>query len=1135
MAIRVALHHKTSYHYDKPINLSPHEVRLRPAPHARTPILSYSLTVQPDDHFINWQQDPYGNYIGRFVFPEKSNVLEFTVDLVADMTVINPFDFFVESYATHFPFDYTPQLRLELGPYLQADKPGPLQEKWLSEVKAGLLAKKITTNDFLVGINQRLQKDIGYLVRMEPGVQEPEDTLQKQTGSCRDSGWLLVHILRNMGLAARFVSGYLIQLKADQTALDGPSGTAVDFTDLHAWAEVYVPGAGWIGLDPTSGMLASEGHIPLACTAMPSSAAPVSGFVDKAEVTFSHEMTITRIHEDPRVTKPYSEDDWDKINLLGQQVDVDLKKQDVRLTQGGEPTFVSIDDMDGAEWNTLAHGTKKRELAGQLMHRLKNHFAPGGMLHYGQGKWYPGEPLPRWALNIFWRIDGQPMWRDATLFSDEKKAEGYSDAEAKAFANELAKSLLLPVSSLIPAYEDVVSLAQKEQALPVNLDPLKADLSSSEERRRIARLLASGLGEVVGYVLPLKPQELDASIALGSAWRTSPWPLRREHLYLLEGDSPMGLRLPLSSLPWVLESKKEVEFDVDPFAEKQALASSTVATESTKIVATPVVKVVSKDGVNSVAKNTKELPPVSAGLKPAASTIAPTPAAQEVIHTALCIQVREGRLHVFMPPLKRIEDYLALVSNVEATAAKLQLKLWIEGYPPPRDPRIKLLSVTPDPGVIEVNIHPAATWNELVYNMTTLYEEARLTRLGTEKFMVDGRHTGTGGGNHATLGGATPADSPMLRRPDVLKSLITYWQNHPALSYLFSGTFIGPTSQAPRVDEARDDNLYELSLAFQQMDKVLPNLHESDKPWIVDRLLRNILVDLTGNTHRSEFSIDKLYSPDGPTGRLGLVEFRAFEMPPHERMSLLQMLLLRALVASFWRKPYVCKLVNWGTALHDRWMLPHFVTQDIRDVVKDLRAAGYAFEERWFDPFIEFRFPRFGTVVYDGVEMELRQAIEPWNVLGEEVSGSGTARYVDSSIERLQLRVRGITNSRHIVACNGRPLPLHPTGIPGEFVAGVRFKAWNPWSALHPTIASHAPLTFDLVDTWSGRAIGGCTYHVSHPGGRSEESSPVNANAAEARRFSRFWDHGHTPGPIIVYKEDLNPNFPMTLDMRWQP
>ncbi|NRR30982.1 transglutaminase family protein [Oxalobacteraceae bacterium] len=1143
MAIRVALHHKTSYRYDRLVSLSPHEVRLRPAPHARTPILSYSLTVTPEQHFINWQQDPYGNYIGRVVFPEQTEVLEFTVDLVADMTVINPFDFFVEKYAEHFPFAYPPQLEAELGAYTKVDAGGSMVKRWVEAARAELLAEPVLTNDFLVALNQRLQKDVAYLLRMEPGVQSPEQTLELGSGSCRDSAWLLVQILRSMGLAARFVSGYLIQLQPDRQSLDGPSGAAADFTDLHAWTEVFIPGAGWIGLDPTSGMLASEGHIPLACSAMPSSAAPVSGFSDKADTTFAHEMTITRIHEDPRVTKPYSEADWEAIDQLGQQVDADLKRQDVRLTQGGEPTFVSVDDMDGKEWNTEAHGTVKRKLAGDLMHRLKNHFAPGGMLHYGQGKWYPGEPLPRWALNIFWRVDGQPMWVDPALFSDEHTPEGYAQEEAGRFAAALVKALALPADSEIAAYEDVLLQAQREQALPGNLDPLQADLKAPDERRRLARLLERGLGTPAGYVLPLKPKDFDPATSLGTVWRSSRWPLKRENLYLIDGDSPLGLRLPLSTLPWVAPEEAVQDFDVDPFAPRGLLSAPRKRT-------TLGLATASDKGADRGADKGADKAPDKAGLKAmarpasagasASASLASTQAgiasdAREVIHTALCVEVREGRLYVFMPPLKRIEDYLALVNAIEHCSAKLQLKLRLEGYPPPRDPRIKLLSVTPDPGVIEVNIHPAASWNELVYNMTTLYEEARLTRLGTEKFMVDGRHTGTGGGNHATLGGATAEDSPMLRRPDLLKSLITYWQNHPALSYLFSGTFIGPTSQAPRVDEARDDNLYELAIAFQQMDQVLPAMHPGDKPWMVDRLLRNLLVDLTGNTHRSEFSIDKLYSPDGPTGRLGLVEFRAFEMPPHERMSLLQMLLLRALVARFWREPYQAKLVHWGTALHDRWMLPHFVAQDIADVVKDLNAAGYAFQAHWFDPFVEFRFPRFGTVVYEGVEMTLRQAIEPWHVLGEEMAAGGTARYVDSSVERMQLLVRGLTDGRHTVACNGRALPLHPTGVPGEYVAGVRFRAWSPWSALHPTIPVQAPLTFDLVDSWSGRAIGGCTYHVSHPGGRSEERAPVNANAAEARRFARFWSHGHTPGPMWLAPEQRNPSFPLTLDLRWQP
>lgn len=1102
MAIRVALHHKTSYQFDRLVSLSPHEVRLKPAAHSRTPILSYSLSVTPKNHFINWQQDPYGNYIARFVFPEKVQAVDFTIDLVADMTVINPFDFFVEKYAEHFPFKYTEQQSEELGAYLKPEPMGELTTAWVKKVQDELVAQKLGTANFLVAVNQQLQQKINYLVRMEPGVQTPEETLSLAKGSCRDSAWLLVQILRNLGLAARFVSGYLIQLTADIEALDGPSGTKVDFTDLHAWTEVFVPGAGWIGLDPTSGLMAGEGHIPLACTAFPSSAAPVTGMTDVAEVTFEHEMTITRIHEDPRVTKPYSEEDWLKVDKLGKKVDADLKKQDVRLTQGGEPTFVSIDDMEGAEWNTEAHGDKKRELAGKLALKLKEHFTKGSLLHYGQGKWYPGEPLPRWAISMFWRVDGKPIWQDETLFSDETAKGQYTSEDAAKLAKELVKQLGFPQACLIPAYEDVLSLAQMEQRLPENIDPLKADTNDSEERRRLARLLEKGLGQVVGYVMPIKPAEVKLKGKTkakknDTEWLTSKWPLKREHLYLLEGDSPLGLRLPLSSLPWVLPKDVDPAFSADPFEATEALSDDTTVT----------VKL----------KHKKD-----------------KPAPREVVHTALCIQVREGRLFVFMPPTTTLDDYLDLLRVVEASAAAQKLTLTIEGYTPPRDARIKMLSVTPDPGVIEVNIHPASSWTELVENVTTLYEEARQTRLGTEKFMLDGRHTGTGGGNHATLGGATAADSPMLRRPDVLKSLITYWQNHPSLSYLFSGTFIGPTSQAPRVDEARDDNLYELAIAFQQMEKVLPETKESDRPWLVDRLLRNLLVDLTGNTHRSEFSIDKLYSPDGPTGRLGLVEFRAFEMPPHARMSLVQSLLLRALVARFWKEPYQGKLIHWGTELHDRWMLPHFVAQDIADVVKDLRAFGYEFEHSWFAPFVEFRFPRYGTVAYEGVELELRQAIEPWNVLGEEMSGGGTARYVDSSVERMQLRVRGLTDGRHIVTCNGRSLPLQPTGTAGEFVAGVRFRAWSPWSALHPTIGVQAPLIFDLVDTWSNKAIGGCTYHVSHPGGRNYDTFPINANEAEARRFARFWNHGHKPGKLKIEQENRNPRFPFTLDLRWQ-
>jgi len=1081
VSIHVALNHVTHYLYDRPVALSPQVVRLRPAPHARTPVHAYSLKVAPDKHFINWQQDPQSNWLARLVFPEKTREFRVEVDLVAEMSVINPFDFFLEPYAEKIPFKYDEAQLHELAPYLVKAPATPLLKAYLAEIPRA--PRKSV--DFLVDLNQQLSKDIRYVIRMDPGVQAPEETLKHASGSCRDSGWLLVQILRHLGLASRFVSGYLIQLTADVKSLDGPSGPESDFTDLHAWCEVYLPGAGWVGLDPTSGLFAGEGHIPLACSPEPGSAAPVSGHTEKCETEFSHAMKVSRVWEAPRVTKPYAEADWLAMLALGEKVDADLKAEDVRLTQGGEPTFVSIDDMEGPEWNVTALSPKKRELAEQLMHRLQARFAPGALLHYGQGKWYPGEPLPRWALGVYWRADGRPIWRDAALAAQDEDY-GVAPAQAKSFAEELADRLSLHPGHVIPAFEDVWKHLRQEQALPVNVDPLKADLKDADERKRLARLLDRGLGEAAGYVLPLKPDD--------SGWRSSKWPLRREHLYLLAGDSPMGLRLPLATLPWVLPEAMEPDFARDPFAERPAL-----------------------DKANAKRKARKR-------------EEAPDP--REVIHTALCVEVRGGRLFVFMPPVTRIEDYLALIAAVEDSAAALQMPLRVEGYPPPRDPRVRLLAVTPDPGVIEVNIHPAASWRELVENMQVLYEEARAARLGTEKFMLDGRHTGTGGGNHVTLGGPTPADSPWLRRPDLLKSLLTYWQNHPALSYLFSGTFIGPTSQAPRVDEARDDTLYELAIAFQQMDKALPKAKESERPWLVDRLLRNLLTDLTGNTHRAEFCIDKLYSPDGPAGRLGLVEFRAFEMPPHARMSLCQMLLLRALVARFWREPFGGKLVSWDTQLHDRWMLPHFVAEDIRQVARDLQGAGYAFEERWFDPFIEFRFPRYGEFSARGARFELRAALEPWHVLGEEGSLGAMARYVDSSVERLQVKASGLVGDRYLLTCNGRAVPLAPTGNAGEFVAGVRYRAWAPPSALHPTIGVHAPLVFDLVDAWMNKSMGGCQVHVSHPGGRAHETFPVNAYEAEGRRLARFFKIGHTPGRIEVRAVERNPDFPFTLDLR---
>ncbi|MCW8860560.1 MAG: transglutaminase family protein [Deltaproteobacteria bacterium] len=1112
MPIRIACNHVTSYKFDRPISLSPHVLRLRPAAHCRTPIHAYSLKVLPETHFLNWQQDAFGNYLARLVFPEKTRELRFEVEVIADMTVYNPFDFFIEESAEKYPFSYNKLERMELAPYLQKVVTGPLLEKWLEKIDRS----EVLTIDFLVEVNRQVQQTVNYSVRMEPGVQSCETTLQRKIGSCRDSAWLLVQAFRHLDLAARFVSGYLIQLTSDEKSLDGPSGPEADFTDLHAWTEVYIPGAGWIGLDPTSGLLASEGHIPLACTPHPTSAAPVTGGMDLCEVEFEHSNTVTRIHEDPRVTKPYSDEQWELINALGQKVDEDLVAGDVRLTMGGEPTFVSIDDMESDQWNTSADGPHKRELAYNLTLRLRDAFTTGGLLHFGQGKWYPGEPLPRWANSCFWRKDKEPIWHNPELLADINKDYKFSHQDAAQFSQRLVKHLEISQEYLVPGYEDTLYWLWKEGTVPANIDPLKADLKDSSERRTLAQVLEKGLGDPVGYALPLKwNRETDQ-------WTSSHWKFRREQMFLIPGDSGMGLRLPLDSLPWVAPEKRE------PFVEQSQFQV--------------LPRLENYRGLWAGKLISEEQPPLKDASQDEDKLV-------EVSHTALCVEARQGRLHIFMPPLGSLEEYLNLISILEITAEEFNMPLVIEGYEPPRDWRIERFSVTPDPGVIEVNIHPVGSWKEIVENTVRLYEEARQTRLGTEKFMLDGRHTGTGGGNHITLGGATPADSPMLRRPDLLRSLVTFWQHHPGLSYLFSGMFMGPTSQAPRIDEARDDSLYELEIAFQQMPE-----GEVATPWLVDRLMRNLLIDVTGNTHRAEFCIDKLYSPDSSTGRLGILELRAFEMPPHARMSLVQNLLLRTLIAWFWEKPYKHDLIRWGTALHDHFLLPYYVRQDVKEVIAGLQAAGYPFQMDWFDPFFEFRFPRYGTVQIEDIELELRFAIEPWHVLGEEVSSQGTARYVDSSVERLQLHVTGLTEGRHVITCNGRRLPLNNTGRKDEFVAGVRYKAWQPPSALHPTIKSDSPLVFDIIDSWNGHSIGGCSYHVAHPGGRSYEDIPVNAITAESRRVSLFRDTEHTqgplqpqpefkqlgkffpegtvPGPMAPPLEEQNLEFPYTLDLR---
>jgi len=1101
MSIKASIYHLTHYKYDTPVRLGPQIIRLKPASHSKTRVISHSLKISPANHFVNLQQDPYGNYLARYVFPDPVTEFKIEVDLVADMTVYNPFDFFVEESAQMWPFDYPEDLRDDLKIYMQ---PEPMSEA-LAAFMATIDRSPTGTTNFVVDLNARLQRAINYVIRMEPGVQTPEETLLSALGSCRDTSWLLVEVLRNLGFAARFVSGYLIQLAPDLKALDGPSGTEVDFTDLHAWCEVYLPGAGWIGLDPTSGLLTGESHIPLAATPHYRNAAPISGAIFGQAVTeFDFAMKVTRVAEHPRITKPFSEESWHALNALGEAVDKVLVEEDVRLTMGGEPTFVSIDDLQGEEWNTAAVGPTKRDLADQLIRKLRERFAPGGFLHYGQGKWYPGESLPRWTFSLYWRKDGRPIWQNPALIAAEGAETGVKAEDAGNLLTAIARELAIEPEMVLPAYEDPAEWIIKEGSLPENVDPSNSKLKDPEERSRIARVFERGLTVATGYILPVQAWNAKAS---GQRWISEKWKTRRGKIFLVPGDSPVGYRLPLGTLPYVPPSSYPYIHEADPSIPRKPLPDVVVPAGR----AMPEASFQTDD--SSQARVEQTIGEIGGAVR-----------------TAMSVEPRDGRLCVFMPPVERIEDYLELIAAAENAAAELNLPIHIEGYPPPHDERINVIRVAPDPGVIEVNIHPAASWQDCVAITTTVYEEARQTRLGTDKFLIDGRHTGTGGGNHVVVGGKNPADSPFLRRPDLLKSLVLHWQRHPSMSYLFSGLFIGPTSQAPRFDEARHDSLYELEIAMAQVPA--PGAGEPPLPWLVDRLFRNMLIDVTGNTHRSEICIDKLFSPDGPTGRLGLVEFRGFEMPPNARMSLAQQLLVRALIARFWKAPIDGRLVRWGTSLHDRFMLPHYIWQDFLDVLADLKTHGFDLRPEWFQAQLEFRFAFSGEVEYEGNKLELRQALEPWHVMGEEGAIGGTVRFVDSSVERLQVKLESNNPARYTVACNGRAVPLTPTGVAGVSVAGVRFKAWHPASGLHPVLPVNTPLTFDIYDTWSQRSIGGCIYHVAHPGGRNYETFPVNNNEAEARRLARFEPWGHTAGSYPLQPELTSPEFPLTLDLR---
>jgi uncharacterized protein (DUF2126 family) len=645
---------------------------------------------------------------------------------------------------------------------------------------------------------------------------------------------------------------------------------------------------------------------------------------------------------------------------------------------------------------------------------------------------------------------------------------------------QLVSRLAVDAAHVQTAFEDPWPALMDEQQLPPDVEAMEAELDDPEVRRRLApALLERGIAEPVGMVLPLGQDD--------RGWFSSEWSFRRDQLFLIPGDSPIGLRLPLETLEGVARGYFPEDVTVKP---EPLRFDPRIAQWQGGLVSSP-------EGDGN-------------------------------LFTALCVEPRDGVINVFLPPLESSDAFLQLVAALEECCSALNEAINIEGYKPPSDPRLRSLAITPDPGVIEVNLPVCQSFAEYLQQMEMVTDAANHAGLCTEKYQLDGREVGSGGGNHITLGGYCAAESPFLQDPMLLGSLLRYLQHHPALSYLFTGIFVGPTSQAPRLDEARHDSLYELELALAQLsergDDVLP--------WDVDRALRNLLLDVAGNTHRTEVCIDKLYAPGSLAGRQGLIELRAFEMPPHERMAAVQMLLARALVARMKTEPYEGELVRWGSQLHDRFMLPHYLWRDMCDVARDMQDHGIAMDAEWFRPFLDYRFPVFGRVQRDDIQVEIRSALEPWPTLGEQTVGPLVARHVDSSLERLQVMVRGLVPERHSVGVNGVELPLTATGVAGEGVAGVRFRAWQPPHCLQPGIAPHHPLRFDVIDRWGKRSLGACSYHVWHPQDHGFNEPPLTAFEAAARRAQRFTTEGHMPYPVSLRPAKVAPEQPLTLDLR---
>jgi uncharacterized protein (DUF2126 family)/transglutaminase-like putative cysteine protease len=1052
VSTRVAITHRIEQHFARPVRLSTHWLRLRPAPEQRAQIAAFSLAVDAEPHFLNWVRDPFENHLARLDFPEPLAGLGITLELIAELEPTNPFDFLAEPYAAEHPFEYPVQLKKELSPYRLTSAPGPRLSAWLANVDR----TSKTTLERLDELTRMVQEAHALAVDAGPGAVDLERFLERGKGSCWEFAWLLTVTLRHVGLAARFVCGYRLLL-ADESG--GSTPRFPDTVTLHTWSEAYIPGAGWIGLDPAAGIFITETYIPLACAPEPVRVLPIVGDREPCVETRSESLRVRRLTP-AQASWPHTDTQRADIDALGRFVDEDLALQGLKPALGVSLSFVSRQDGMAPEWSTQALGPSKRLLAESLSVALWKRLGHGGVPQLGQGEWYGGESLPRWRLGCFFRADGEPVWRNPERLSFGHAQRTAGPDQAQRLVRSLARGLGIDPARVVAAHEDPLHELWRARA-PGQL-PAPQDLRDPLRRRALAERLSSAHRTPTGFLVPLGWDHARA------CWVSGNWRFRRSGIYLAPGSASMGYRLPLDGLIDDEAGVLEAHIERCPFEERGKLPDFHA-------------------GVRSRHDRGPTEPSTRDGRPP---------------RTALCVEARAGELFVFLPPVSHLEHYLELVAAVEVAAEALKLPVSLEGYEPPEDPRLRRFLLEPDAGVLRLNLPETSSWDEQLSVISAAYEEAWRLDLNTERVSADdGRRVPSGGGGRLTVGGVSPAESPFLTRPEILRSLIAYWQRHPCLSYLFAGRLIGPSGSAPRPDEGRDEILYELSIALEHLRS-----GTSDKPWLADRVLRHLLTDPAGNLKRAEIRIDQLYAPERASLRLGRILINAFESAPEARLAALQSLLVLGLIGRFGRHPDSGELRRWGPALHDQFLLPEVLWADLRIVVADLAAARYPFQLDWFEPLFELRFPVLGSVPIGPLMFKLRSAHEPWPLLAEEVTRGGVARFIDAANERLQVTLSGAHPGRYVLACNGHRVPLQRTPTHGEYVAGVRYKVSNPPSTMHPTVSPVEGLVFDVIDTWTGHAIGGCTYLAPQPRISGPIGTPTPAPpTGEPREGPRFF------------------------------